>query len=79
MKLINKTQFKLIYDMYNKNNYHVILTNANHIEQAAKLADKFPEVFKFSLTDYKRALLSIGSFEDILKLIKYNQKYEREI
>lgn len=79
MKTINKTQFRLIYDMYNQNEYHKTLTNAAHIEQAAKLADKMPDVFKFSHTGFKEALLSISTFEDVMRLIKYNQKFEGEI
>lgn len=79
MRTINKTQFKIICEMYNQNEYHKTLTNAAHIEQAAKLADKLPEVFKFSHTGFKEALLSISSFEDIMRLIKYNQKFEGEL
>lgn len=79
MKSLNKTQFKIIYDMYNKNDYHKILNNASQIEQAARMADKLPDIFKLSHQGFKQALLSISSFEDILKLIKYNQKYEKEI
>lgn len=79
MKTINKTQFKIIYEMYNKNDYHKTLTNANQIEQAAKMADTMPEIFNFSHQGFKQALLSISSFEDIFKLIKYNQKYESEL
>lgn len=79
MKSINKTQFKIIYNMYNQNKYHLTLTNRAEIQQAAKLQEILPEVFKFSHTGIREALLSISTFEDALKLIKYNQKYEVEL
>lgn len=79
MKAITKTQFKILYNMYNHNEYHMTFRNALQLEAAAKLADKMPDVFKFSYTGFKEGLLSISSFEDILKLIKYNNKYEGEM
>lgn len=79
MKSINKTQFKIIYYMYNRNEYHLKITNAREIEQAAKLSESLPEVFRFSHMGFREALLSISTFEDIFKLIQYNRKYETEI
>lgn len=79
MKTINKTQFRLIYKMYNENEYHLTINNALQLEQAAKLSETIPDVFKFSHTGFKSGLLSASSFEDLMRLIKYNQKYEAEL
>lgn len=76
MNSLNKTQFKIIYKMYNHNEYNVVLTNGTEIEQAAKMAEKLPEVFKFSFKGFREAWLIVDSLESLMKLIQYNRKHE---
>lgn len=46
MKKINKTQFRIIYNMYNHNEYNIILSKLNEQNAALGLVESFPEIFK---------------------------------
>ena len=79
MKTINKTQFKLLYFMYNRNEYHKTINNLNEAEQAAKLVDMFPDLFIFSSKSFRNNLFSIKLFSDVLPILKYNSKHEKDL
>lgn len=79
LKSINKTQFKIIYEMYNSNQNSKLITNSLQIDQAAKLAETWPNEFicnRMSHQEYSFHIVNLGK---ILDLIKYNQKFEKEI
>ena len=76
---INKTQFRIIYYMYNRNEYNTILSNLKEQNAALGLVERFPEVFKATSKGFRELWFSITSLEDIFKLIKYNQNYEKEM
>jgi hypothetical protein len=79
MKSINKTQFKLIYSMYNNNDYHKTLTKSRDIDQALSLCDLFPDIFLAKRLSHSEYIFSISLFKDVLPIIKYNQKFEATI
>lgn len=76
---INKTQYKLIYYMYNKNQNSQLLVNSREIDQALKLCDICQDMFysnRLSHSEYSFHIRDLGA---LLSLIKYNNKFESEL
>lgn len=79
MKSLNKTQFKLIYNMYNGNIYNQTLRNARDINQWLGLVELYPDIFSAKRVNHSEYTVTISFLKDLLPLIKYNSKFEKEI
>ena len=77
---LNKTQFKIVYNMYNKNQTSLVLSNLTEVNQAYGLADRNSDMFQIEAINgsFRDTRLTVSKGFDLLPLIKYNSKFETE-